>query len=80
MPTSVAPGFHFEEFIEAQPSSGRYDKASAVVREGLRLLADQEKLRALKPEALRAQVQRGIDGEPGCRRRSADASRIAGAS
>ncbi|MBN8453572.1 type II toxin-antitoxin system ParD family antitoxin [Accumulibacter sp.] len=65
MPTSVALGFHFEEFIKAQLSSGRYNNASEVVREGLRLLEDQEKLRALKLEALRAEIQRGIDGGPG---------------
>ncbi|HRF06811.1 type II toxin-antitoxin system ParD family antitoxin [Accumulibacter sp.] len=65
MPTSVALGSHFEEFVKSQLSSGRYNNASEVVREGLRMLEDQEKLRALKFEALRAEVQRGMEGGPG---------------
>ncbi len=65
MPTSVALGSHFEEFVKSQLSSGRYNNISEVVREGLRMLEDQEKLRALKLEALRAEVQRGIESGPG---------------
>ncbi|QKS28761.1 type II toxin-antitoxin system ParD family antitoxin [Accumulibacter sp.] len=38
----------------------RHNNAGEVVREGLRLLEDQEKLRALKLEALPAEMQRGI--------------------
>ncbi len=65
MPTSVALGSHFEEFVKSQLSSGRCNNASEVVREGLRMLEDQEKLRAVKLQALRAEVQRGIDGGQG---------------
>lgn len=65
MPTSVALGSHFEEFVKSQLASGRYNNISEVVREGLRMLEDQERLRTLKLEALRAEVQSGIDGRPG---------------
>ena len=44
MPTSVALGAHFEEFIKEQLEGGRFNNASEVVRAGLRLLEDQEKL------------------------------------
>ena len=42
MPTSVALGTHFEAFVKMQVASGRYNNASEVVRDGLRLLQDQE--------------------------------------
>ncbi len=61
MPTSVALGTHFEEFVKSQIQSGRYNNFSEVVREGLRLLEDQEALRQIKLEKLRAEIQKGID-------------------
>lgn len=64
MPTSVALGTHFEEFIKAQLAAGRYNNVSEVVREGLRLLEDQEALRKLKLEQLRADIQAGLDSGP----------------
>jgi antitoxin ParD1/3/4 len=64
MPTSVALGAHFEEFIKAQLASGRYNNVSEVVREGLRLLEDQEALRQMKLQRLRADIQAGLDSGP----------------
>ena len=64
MPTSVALGSHFEAFLKAQLASGRYNNASEVVREGLRLLEDQEATRQLKLERLRADLQAGLDSGP----------------
>lgn len=61
MPTSVALGAHFEDFVKAQLASGRYNNASEVVREGLRLLEDQEAVRQLMLERLRADLQAGLD-------------------
>jgi antitoxin ParD1/3/4 len=58
MPTSVALGSHFEEFVKKQLESGRFNNASEVVRAGLRLLEDEERLRLLK-----IAIQTGIDSE-----------------
>lgn len=64
MPTSVALGTHFEEFVKMQVSSGRYNNASEVVRDGLRLLQDQEDLRRAKLEWLEVELQKGLDSGP----------------
>ncbi len=64
MPTSVALGSHFEEFVKMQVASGRYNNASEVVRDGLRLLQDQEDLRRAKIDWLRAEIQRGLESGP----------------
>jgi antitoxin ParD1/3/4 len=46
---SYAVGEHFERFIKNQVQAGRYNNASEVVREGLRLVEEREaKLQALK--------------------------------
>lgn len=54
--TSVALGPHFEAFIQASISSGRYNNASEVVRSGLRLLEDQEQ----QMIALRSAIEEGL--------------------
>ena len=64
MPTSVALGSHFEAFVKMQLASGRYNNASEVVRDGLRLLQDQDDLRRAKLEGLRAELQQGLDSGP----------------
>ena len=61
MPTSVALGSHFEEFVKDQLESGRFNNVSEVVRAGLRLLEDEQKLRELRLRELRAAIQAGID-------------------
>ena len=53
--TSVALGPHFEDFVQASISSGRYNNASEVIRSGLRLLEDQEQ----KMSALRSAIEEG---------------------
>lgn len=65
MPSSYVIGNHFESFIKEQIQQGRYASASEVVRDGLRMLEDQEKLRAVKLEALRKEIQRGAESGAG---------------
>ena len=46
---SYAVGPHFDKFIRSQVEAGRYNNASEVVREGLRLVEEREaKLQALQ--------------------------------
>ena len=62
MPTSVALGAHFEAFIKDQVANGRYNNASEVVRDGLRMLEDRQQDRQAKLEALRADLEEGLTG------------------
>jgi antitoxin ParD1/3/4 len=52
---------HFDHFVEHQVSSGRYGNASEIVREGLRLLEEQEQEREAKLKALRQAAKQGFD-------------------
>ena len=52
---------HFDRYIEAGVTSGRFSNASEVVREGLRLLEQREQEDKAKLEWLRAAVKDGID-------------------
>ena len=50
-----------ERFVNRQVATGRYQTASEVVRDALRLLDEQSRLRETKLRALRKDLQRGID-------------------
>ncbi len=50
-----------EELVRAKVASGLYTSASEVVREALRLLDDQDRLREAKLAQLRGDVQQGLD-------------------
>jgi antitoxin ParD1/3/4 len=47
------------EFVETLVQSGRYQNASEVLREGLRLIEDREREDAVKLQALRAAAEQG---------------------
>ena len=62
MPTrNVVLTDHQAMMIEELVTSGRYQNASEVLREGLRMLEQREKEDALKLKALQAAVQLGLD-------------------
>ena len=60
MRTSVALSPQFEAFVREQVESGRYNNVSEVVAAGLRLLADQERLNALKLAELEQAIAAGL--------------------
>ena len=50
-----------EELVNAKIQSGQYHSAGEVVREGLRLLQEQDMLRQIKLEQLRKDIAIGIE-------------------
>ena len=59
MNVSLTP--ELENIVENKVKGGLYNSASEVVREGLRLLQQRDEMRELKLEALRNEIQKGID-------------------
>ena len=56
--TSITLGDHFEKFINAQLSSGRFNSTSEVLRAGLRLLENNEsKLQVLRDHLAKSEAQ-----------------------
>jgi antitoxin ParD1/3/4 len=56
MPSSYTLGKHFEAFVQGQLASGRYNNASEVLRDALRLMEERERGAA----ALDAAIARGV--------------------
>lgn len=52
---------YLDHFVERQVASGRYSNASEIVREGLRLLEEEEQEREAKLKALRRAAKQGFD-------------------
>lgn len=50
-----------EKLIQKKVKSGAYNNASEVVREALRLLEEQDKIKELKLKKLKAELQTGLD-------------------
>ncbi len=62
MPSSYTLGTHFEAFVQSQLASGRYNNASEVLRDALRLMEERER----RLTALDIAITRGLaEGEAG---------------
>lgn len=59
MNISLTP--HLESLVKTKVESGLYNSASEVMREALRLLEERDQLNTLRLEALRRDIQEGID-------------------
>jgi antitoxin ParD1/3/4 len=59
MNVSLTP--ELERFVQDKVRSGRYLSASEVVREALRLLDEQDRLRAFRLEELRREIAVGLE-------------------
>ena len=53
-----------EELVRSKVASGLYTSASEVVREALRLMDEQDRVREAKLEQLRNEVRKGLDSGP----------------
>jgi len=59
MSVSISP--ELEELINDKVASGRYSSPGEVIREGLRLLTEQEQLRKIRFEELRNEILKGVE-------------------
>jgi antitoxin ParD1/3/4 len=59
MNVSLTP--ELEKFVESRVATGRYQTASEVVREGLRLLEEREQRRKINLKSLREKLRRAAD-------------------
>lgn len=59
MNVSLTP--ELEKLVNQKVKTGLYNSASEVLREGLRLLQQRDEMREAKLNALRAEIQKGID-------------------
>jgi len=61
MTMNVNLSSQLEAMVKAKVASSLYTSASEVVREALRLMEQQDQLRALKLQQLRSEIQEGLD-------------------
>ncbi|MBW4641883.1 MAG: type II toxin-antitoxin system ParD family antitoxin [Goleter apudmare HA4340-LM2] len=59
MNVSLTP--ELEKWVQSKVESGMYTSASEIIREGLRLLKEQDALKAIRLAELRREIQLGID-------------------
>jgi len=62
MGTSVSLGGHFEGLVKGLVESGRYNNASEVVRDGLRMVEARERRLAILDRALAEGMQAEAEG------------------
>ncbi len=60
MPMNVSLTPQLEEMVKKKVASGLYRSASEVVREALRLMEEQDRMRAIKLEPLRQDIRNGL--------------------
>lgn len=58
MNVSLTP--ELEQFVEARVRSGLYHSASEVIREGLRLLAEQDAVKQKRLDLLNIEIDKGL--------------------
>lgn len=59
MNVSLTP--ELEKLVQEKVKSGRYNSASEVMREALRLLEEQDQLRAIRLEEVRKRIAAGLE-------------------
>lgn len=59
---NVSLTIELENWVQNQVAEGLYQSASEVVREGLRLLVERERIVAARVEELRRDLQVGLSG------------------
>jgi len=64
MPLNVNLTPKLEQLVRRKVSSGRYNSASEVVREALRIMEAHDQLQSLKVEQLRRDIRDGLDSGP----------------
>jgi len=53
-----------EELVRSKVASGLYNSASEVVREALRMMEEQDRVKAVKLEQLRQDILEGLESGP----------------
>lgn len=64
MPLNVNLTPQLEELVSRKVSSRRYNSASEVVREALRIMEAHDELQSLKLEQLRRDIREGLNSGP----------------
>ena len=59
MNVSLTP--ELEQYVKTKVGSGFYNSASEVVRDALRLLEEQDRMKELKLQLLREEIRKGLD-------------------
>ncbi len=63
MNVSLTP--ELEKLVQEKVASGLYNSASEVIRESLRLLHERDRVREIRLEELRKEIQKGLaSGQP----------------